>query len=85
MRSQARGFNGELLRERRKQHQAPQGTLAAWCADQYLLHQGARCSKALALDLAHGDLVGGDGQMKGGPFIHALNRDLTRWGYRHRR
>jgi hypothetical protein len=82
VRSQVQGFNGELLRERRERHQAPQGTLAAWCADQYLLHQGERCSKELAFDLAHGDLTGADGQMNGGAFIRTLNRDLKRWGYK---
>lgn len=65
-------------------HQAPYGALAAWCADQYLLSRGARCTHALRYDLAHGYLRGIDGNYgRGRAFIKQLNQDLHRWGYKH--
>lgn len=60
-----------------------EGVLAAWCADEYLLDRGAACSRQLRYDLAHGYLNADQCcQMKGDTFIHALNRDLKRWGYK---
>jgi hypothetical protein len=63
-------------------HRIDTGQLAPWCADEYLLGEGSRCSRALDYDLAHGYLRGGEGNMQGRPFIRLLNRDLVRWGYK---
>lgn len=63
-------------------HQTPEGTLAAWCADQYLLNRGLRCTDRLHYDLAHGYLRGSEGNERGRPFVRDLNRDLHRWGYK---
>ena len=57
------------------------GILAGWCADKYLLRQGDECQRALAHALHRGYLNGEVGA-QGKAFIHALDRDLARWGYK---
>lgn len=65
-------------------HEAPEGALAAWCADQYLLGHGARCSATLSYDLRHGYFRDRDGNAYGRNYVRVLNRDLTQWGYEPR-
>jgi hypothetical protein len=64
-----------------KYHRDP-GELASWCADEYLLGGGSRCSHALDYALAHGYLKGGGVLYRDRAFIRQLNRDLERWGYK---
>lgn len=57
------------------------GVLAAWCGDEYLLGDGPRCSRTLALALTHHQGNDVAGRVTRG-FIRTLNRDLRRWGYK---
>jgi len=68
--------------QRGKQDGDVRGVLAAWCADEYRLHQGAACSAELARALKAGWLSRAPELWPAGPkFVSALNRDLQRWGY----
>ena len=56
------------------------GILAGWCGDEYLIHRGAYCQRALVKAQARGYLnVMGYGKHG---FTRRLNRDLARWGYK---
>lgn len=57
------------------------GVLASWCADEFLLGDGAQCELVLKQELAGGYLNPRVGR-RGRGFIRQLNRDLQRWGYR---
>jgi hypothetical protein len=58
------------------------GVLAAWCADEYRLGEGAACRAELQNALRRGWLgKRGDLWPAGARYVAALNRDLRRWGY----
>lgn len=58
------------------------GVLAAWCADEYRLGEGAACRSEVARARLKGWLGGpGDLWPSGAKFVTALDRSLKRWGY----
>jgi hypothetical protein len=58
------------------------GVLAAWCADEYRLGEGAACQAELKTALAkHWLGKPGDLWPAGTKYIAALDRDLRKWGY----
>ena len=61
------------------------GALAAWCGDEYLLGQGPRCSRAVTYAMSRHWPKAMQGAIPGHGFLRSLNRDLVRWGYKHRR
>ena len=58
------------------------GIFAGWCADEYILERGSVCQRVLRRELAAGRLRGYG--VSGQSFARRLNRDLVRWGYKHR-
>jgi hypothetical protein len=58
------------------------GVLAAWCGDQYLLGNGARCSRVLAWAVKRHWPKRMSGAIPSRGFARDLNRDLERWGYK---
>jgi hypothetical protein len=58
------------------------GVLAAWCADEYRLGEGAACQAELQTALRKGWLgKPGDLWPAGARYIAAVDRDLQKWGY----
>ncbi len=56
------------------------GVLAAWCGDEYLLGQEARCSRVLDYAVKHRRPHSEDMTQS---LSRELKRDLRRWGYAH--
>lgn len=59
------------------------GVFAAWCGDEYLLGNGAHCSRLLAWAAKHHWPKRMGGVVPNHAFARGLNRDLKRWGYEH--
>jgi hypothetical protein len=57
------------------------GVLAAWCADEYRLGEGAACNTELAKALKHGWLTGPSVWPQNAKFVAALKSTLLKWGY----
>jgi hypothetical protein len=59
------------------------GTIAPWCADQYLLGRRALCDRALTRELRRGYLGDRSGATPpaGRAFITYLHKELAAWGY----
>jgi hypothetical protein len=66
----------------RRKRSEPQGALAAWVADQYLLGKGGKARAFLRRELANGHLRHGTGPVKGKAFVRGLNKTLEQLGYR---
>jgi hypothetical protein len=58
------------------------GVLAAWCGDEYLLGNGAGCSRVLAWAVKRHWPERMAGVTPGRGFARDLDRDLKRWGYK---
>jgi hypothetical protein len=58
------------------------GVFAAWCADEYLLGHGARCSRVLAWAVKRHWPKRIGAEVPNRAFARGLNRDLKQWGYK---
>ena len=76
-----RAWNGYLL-ARRDRVERGLGVLAAWCADEYLLDDGAKCQRELGVALAAEGYLHAESDTGGRAYIRKLNHDLERWGYK---
>jgi hypothetical protein len=85
--SDARRYWQEYVSVRRRGRHAygydVYGSLAPWCADQYLLGDGPHCDAILEQQLARGYLGNNPG-VSGPAFIRKLHKELVAWGYARR-